>query len=336
MHFCAGLPIILVGCKKDLRRDPRVIEELRKTSQRPVTPEEICAEVYGVESGLFRAPLPGSLHPFGTYLFYEIRGGEGVTLKAGVWARNGMIRSRSMCADVEDVDVRGSLFCRAYDALGSSIDAILLFRDANPRPLSQGLSAYGTQTRLELPLGSTSTATAGATYRVDSMYAGRIIAWIPCTLDALDPRSREQSYSAIMVPLLYIVLSLVAFSLAPLVHAAALLPRASGVTCTVRCQNSDSQGWTLEWGLYTSDVTCLYTDSGNAERSCYYTRATGEAIPGNARQCPESASTCPPQKREARSAFAAYQEQRELRAAQPVPTVPGYMKKRAALKKRSV
>ena len=41
MHFCAGLPIILVGCKKDLRRDPRVIEELRKTNQRPVTPEEV-------------------------------------------------------------------------------------------------------------------------------------------------------------------------------------------------------------------------------------------------------------------------------------------------------
>lgn len=41
MHFCAGLPIILVGCKKDLRRDGRVIEELRKTSQRPVTPEEV-------------------------------------------------------------------------------------------------------------------------------------------------------------------------------------------------------------------------------------------------------------------------------------------------------
>lgn len=42
MHFCAGLPIILVGCKKDLRRDARVIDELRKTSQRPVTPEEVC------------------------------------------------------------------------------------------------------------------------------------------------------------------------------------------------------------------------------------------------------------------------------------------------------
>lgn len=41
MHFCPGLPIILVACKKDLRRDPRVIEELRKTNQRPVTPEEV-------------------------------------------------------------------------------------------------------------------------------------------------------------------------------------------------------------------------------------------------------------------------------------------------------
>ncbi|CAJ0752664.1 12310_t:CDS:2, partial [Entrophospora sp. SA101] len=40
MHFCQGLPIILVGCKKDLRFDPKTIEELRKTSQRPVTTEE--------------------------------------------------------------------------------------------------------------------------------------------------------------------------------------------------------------------------------------------------------------------------------------------------------
>lgn len=46
MHFCAGLPIILVGCKKDLRREPRVIEELRKTAQRPVTPEEVRLHLY--------------------------------------------------------------------------------------------------------------------------------------------------------------------------------------------------------------------------------------------------------------------------------------------------
>ncbi|KAI8370728.1 GTP-binding protein rhoA [Radiomyces spectabilis] len=40
LHFCQGLPIILVACKKDLRNDPQKIEELRRTSQRPVTYEE--------------------------------------------------------------------------------------------------------------------------------------------------------------------------------------------------------------------------------------------------------------------------------------------------------
>lgn len=40
LHFCAGLPVILVGCKKDLRNDPKTIEELKKTNQSPVTPEE--------------------------------------------------------------------------------------------------------------------------------------------------------------------------------------------------------------------------------------------------------------------------------------------------------
>jgi Ras family protein A len=41
LHFCSNLPIILVGCKKDLRGDPRTIEELRKTSQRPVSTQEV-------------------------------------------------------------------------------------------------------------------------------------------------------------------------------------------------------------------------------------------------------------------------------------------------------
>ena len=40
-HFCPGVPIILVGLKKDLRRDPQTIGELRRTSQRPVTFEEV-------------------------------------------------------------------------------------------------------------------------------------------------------------------------------------------------------------------------------------------------------------------------------------------------------
>jgi Ras family protein A len=40
-HFCPDVPKILVGCKKDLRFDQKTIEELRKTSQAPVTPEQV-------------------------------------------------------------------------------------------------------------------------------------------------------------------------------------------------------------------------------------------------------------------------------------------------------
>jgi len=40
LHFCSGLPIILVGCKKDLRNDPKTIDELRRVNQRPVTEQE--------------------------------------------------------------------------------------------------------------------------------------------------------------------------------------------------------------------------------------------------------------------------------------------------------
>jgi len=40
LHFCQNLPIILVGCKKDLRHDEKIKDELAKTSQRPVTTEQ--------------------------------------------------------------------------------------------------------------------------------------------------------------------------------------------------------------------------------------------------------------------------------------------------------
>ena len=40
-RYCQGLPIVLVGLKKDLRRDPNIIEELRRTGQHPVTFEEV-------------------------------------------------------------------------------------------------------------------------------------------------------------------------------------------------------------------------------------------------------------------------------------------------------
>ncbi|KAF7358833.1 Kinase-like protein [Mycena sanguinolenta] len=39
-HFCPGVPFILVGCKRELRQNTRVIQELRKTYQRPVSTEE--------------------------------------------------------------------------------------------------------------------------------------------------------------------------------------------------------------------------------------------------------------------------------------------------------
>jgi Ras family protein A len=41
-HFCKDVPILLVGTKKDLRYDQGVTEELRKISQKPVSPEEVC------------------------------------------------------------------------------------------------------------------------------------------------------------------------------------------------------------------------------------------------------------------------------------------------------
>ncbi|CAO3695325.1 unnamed protein product [Rhizopus stolonifer] len=41
LHFCQGLPIVLVGCKKDLRNDPATIEELKRNSQKPVSHEEV-------------------------------------------------------------------------------------------------------------------------------------------------------------------------------------------------------------------------------------------------------------------------------------------------------
>ncbi len=48
MDICPGVPIILVGLKKDLREDPVAIEEMRKKSQRFVTThdgESVAREV---------------------------------------------------------------------------------------------------------------------------------------------------------------------------------------------------------------------------------------------------------------------------------------------------
>ncbi|KAK6910730.1 GTP-binding protein rhoA [Kwoniella mangroviensis CBS 10435] len=40
LHFCQGLPIILVACKKDLRDDPKTVHDLARMNQKPVTRAE--------------------------------------------------------------------------------------------------------------------------------------------------------------------------------------------------------------------------------------------------------------------------------------------------------
>lgn len=44
-HFCPGLPIILVGCKKDLRYDPKTQQDLAKSGQAPVPTEQVSVQM---------------------------------------------------------------------------------------------------------------------------------------------------------------------------------------------------------------------------------------------------------------------------------------------------
>ncbi|SCU95639.1 LAMI_0F03136g1_1 [Lachancea mirantina] len=52
LHFCQGVPIILVGCKVDLRNDPQVIENLRANGQEPLSQaaaQEVADQIGAVE-----------------------------------------------------------------------------------------------------------------------------------------------------------------------------------------------------------------------------------------------------------------------------------------------
>lgn len=40
LHFCQGVPIILVGCKLDLRNDPAAVQKLAQLGQQPVSTSE--------------------------------------------------------------------------------------------------------------------------------------------------------------------------------------------------------------------------------------------------------------------------------------------------------
>ncbi|NWR82132.1 RHOF protein, partial [Centropus unirufus] len=39
-HFCQGIPVLLVGCKTDLRRDQEVLRKLQEGHQEPISYQE--------------------------------------------------------------------------------------------------------------------------------------------------------------------------------------------------------------------------------------------------------------------------------------------------------
>ena len=71
-HFCAELPVILVACKKDLRNDANTIAELEKSSQLPVTYEQVRSFI--IEKGSAVADKIGAFK----YLECSAKSGDGV------------------------------------------------------------------------------------------------------------------------------------------------------------------------------------------------------------------------------------------------------------------
>ncbi|KAJ2818078.1 GTP-binding protein Rho1 [Coemansia furcata] len=64
LHFCQGLPIIMVGCKMDIRRDAARVDELMKMNQEPVSSEK--AKIVAQKIGAYQ------------YLECSAKTGEGV------------------------------------------------------------------------------------------------------------------------------------------------------------------------------------------------------------------------------------------------------------------
>lgn len=54
-HFCKEVPIVVVGCKTDLRKDKSLVKKLRKNGLEPVTYHRVGDAAQG--GGQERAPL---------------------------------------------------------------------------------------------------------------------------------------------------------------------------------------------------------------------------------------------------------------------------------------
>lgn len=51
-HFCRGVPVILIGCKTDLRKDKEQLRKLRASKQEPVTYNQVNTTAFKVVSSL--------------------------------------------------------------------------------------------------------------------------------------------------------------------------------------------------------------------------------------------------------------------------------------------
>lgn len=60
-HFCKGVPIIVVGCKIDLRKDKVLVNTLRKKRLEPVTYHRVGRKLAVDERHLGREPQDTSL-----------------------------------------------------------------------------------------------------------------------------------------------------------------------------------------------------------------------------------------------------------------------------------
>lgn len=45
-HFCHGVPVVLIGCKTDLRKDKELLRKLRASRQEPITYNQVTTSAF--------------------------------------------------------------------------------------------------------------------------------------------------------------------------------------------------------------------------------------------------------------------------------------------------